>query len=218
MQFINTYIDTFTIQWAINCEHKDLKMTFCRWSPSLISPPLALDLTERSLHIAVSHWGWLKYTDVHWFKLGMLAGHASYTLAFCRPTEKKIPCGKITVSLSTASTPVQCSRELRWHGKLLSFRNELWLWSSLLKQTQSQQCNIISNYSFTDVFLIIITIGQHSVKKDLWGTENQEDTHIPSVCLKMWITEGMPSYKVHVSQLPNMTWPLVQKWGMYTKC
>ena len=100
-------------------------------------------------------------------KLGILAA-LSYTLDLCsikgkNPLQKHYCVTQHCQHPCTKFTGIQ----LTW--QIGQFKNELWLWSCLLKQSQLQQCSNISNDNFIQISLIITIAGQHGVKKDLQG-------------------------------------------------
>jgi hypothetical protein len=99
------------------------------------------------------------------FKLETLAG-LTYTLALCS-TKGKNPLQKHYCVTQHCQYPCTKFTGIQLTWQIGEFKNELWLWSCLLKQTQLQQCSNISNDNFRDISLIITITGQHGVKKDL---------------------------------------------------
>ena len=100
-------------------------------------------------------------------KLGTLAG-LSYTLALCS-TKVKNPLQKHYCVTQHCQYPCTKFTGIQLTWQIGQFKNELWLWSCLLKQTQLQRCSNISNNNFTEISLIITITGQRGVKKDLRG-------------------------------------------------
>lgn len=149
-------------------------MTFCRWSP----PPINALILDTFLKVIRDGFNTQMLTG---FKLEILA-ELSYTLILCS-TKGKNPLQKQYCVIQHSQYPCTNFTGIQLTWQIGQFKNELWLQSCLLKQTQLQQCSNIFNNNFRHL----------AHNHNNWSTQceegssraqNQQDIHIPSLCLK----------------------------------